>query len=47
MFRRRELIGTLAQDARFGLRQLRANPLLSVVAVLTLGLGIRRQHGDF
>src|SRR5688572_20859051 len=40
MFRRRELLGTLVQDARFGLRQLRANRLLSLVAVLTLALGI-------
>src|SRR5688572_15609642 len=40
MFRRREWLGTLGQDARFGLRQLRANPLLSLVAIVTLALGI-------
>jgi putative ABC transport system permease protein len=40
MFRRHEWLSTLRQDVRFGFRQLRANPLLSLVAVVTLALGI-------
>jgi predicted permease len=38
--RRREAFGSLGTDARLALRQLRRNPVVACVAVLTLALGI-------
>jgi putative ABC transport system permease protein len=40
MIKRREVWSSLMQDMRFGVRQLRRNPLVSAIAVLTLALGI-------
>ncbi len=40
MFRRREVLGTLWQDVRYGVRQLRSNLLLTMTALITLALGI-------
>src|SRR5688572_13379878 len=38
--RRAHLLDELRQDIRFALRQLRTAPLFSLVAILTIGLGI-------